>query len=143
MVMGKVFRNQRFPRFSRRFHFLLFATLIFLIWTHLPAPPEFENNTRADRRPPLHDVEAKPHFLYDSQFRKNPDYTYETTIDNSLKKLQGKVLSLYEGNDGAEDTIWQIFLQGDDNKSPFKRGTDSIAFEQLNKEWKYKVRCPM
>lgn len=118
--------------------FLLALTYYFL--NHLPAPPKTENNTSAGRPPPEHDVETRPHFLYQSPLRKDPDADYEGRLEDALKSIERNVLSTdYEGGEAdAESRIWQIMLQR--GSQTIDRARDSELFEERNSEWSYTVR---
>lgn len=138
--MAMVFRIRTCRYYSRRYYkliFFLFAVLLFLLWNRVPEPPKTENNTLMNRPPPRQKLASKPQFLHRSQFREHPDYEYETFLDYWLKRIEEKTLAENQGNVEATQTIWQISL-GPDRK-PMDRGSDSIAFENENKEWDYMV----
>lgn len=123
----------RAPRvFTRQGACITFIIFIWFLFYHLPDPPSTQNNTRADRPPPEHQVEDKPRFLYRSPFRNNPDLEYENRLSNSLAEIEEAVLASGESNI-SEDRIWQIA------KNEKHRGDDSIVFEGKHKEWKYTV----
>lgn len=118
--------------FTRRGACIAFIILIWFLFYHLPDPPSTQNNTRADRPPPEHQVEDTPRFLYRSPFRKNPDVEYEKQLSEALKEIEEAVLASQESNI-SEDRIWQIA------KNEKHRGEDSIIFEGKHKEWEYTV----
>lgn len=122
--------------YRRRFSLLLFAALTVLVWKYLPAPPEFENDTRHNRPTPNYNVGAKPQFLHRSRFREEPDHEYEAKVDNMLLSVETGVRSAGEMDNGGIGTIWQISLTGNEKH---ERDSDSIDFEQENKDWKYRV----
>lgn len=135
------------PSRARRWALLLVAGLIYLLLYHLPDPPKFENNTRADRPPPEHDVEVKPRFLYQSPYRAQPDAKYEAQLDYALRRIEAahRASSSSGGgsgggdNDQASDTIWQIML-GNHEDLLEDRGADSVLFEEQNPDWTHRVR---
>lgn len=118
--------------FTRRGAYILFIILIWFLIYHLPDPPSTQNNTRADRPPPEHQVEDTPRFIYRSPFRNNPDVEYEEQLSNALENIENAILASQESNI-SEDRIWQIA------KNEKHRGDDSIIFQGKNKEWKYNV----
>lgn len=118
--------------FTRRGACITFIIFIWFLFYHLPDPPSTQNNTRADRPPPEHQVEDTPRFLYRSPFRNNPDVEYEKQLSEALEEIEEAVLASQESNI-SEDRIWQIA------KNEKHRGDDSIVFEGKHKEWKYTV----
>ncbi|KAK4868210.1 hypothetical protein LT330_007408 [Penicillium expansum] len=56
-------------------------------------PPSTQNNTRADRPPPEHQVEDTPRFIYRSPFRNNPDVEYEEQLSNALENIENAILA--------------------------------------------------
>lgn len=118
---------------TRRGSCILFVTFIWFLFYHLPAPPSTQNNIRADRPPPEHQVEDTPRFIYRSPFRRNPDVQYEKQLANALEKIEKAVLAQSQEANISEDRIWQIA------KNAKHRGEDSIVFQGKNKEWAYTV----
>ncbi|KAJ5512773.1 hypothetical protein N7463_002325 [Penicillium fimorum] len=117
--------------FTRRGLFITFIIFIWFLFHHLPAPPPTKNNTRADRPPPVHQVEDKARFLYRSSFRNNPAIQYEKRLSWALERIEKTVLAQNQQNNIAEHRIWQIA------KDEKHRGEDSIIFQHKNKEWAY------
>lgn len=111
----------------------ILVIFIWLLFRHLPSPPVTQNNTRADRPRPKNQAEERPHFLFQSPFRKSPDLQYERQISDALERLAQSVLSKNHGNSRSEDRIWQIAA------NDAMRGTDSREFEARNDEWAYTV----
>ncbi|CAG8371438.1 unnamed protein product [Penicillium salamii] len=109
----------------------IFVIFIWLLFRHLPSPPVTQNNTRADRPRPKNQAEERPHFLFQSPFRKSPDLQYERQISDALERLAQGVLSQNHGNSRSEERIWQIAA------NDAMRGTDSRDFEARNDEWAY------
>jgi hypothetical protein len=141
--MAVTFQHRTPLYFARRYcklPRLLFAAFLFLFWNYLPEPPKSARNARMDRPTPEYNIADKPRFLHHSRFREHPDYEYETMIDDSLRKIEEKVLAESKGNIEANETIWQIMLGR--NRKSTDRGSDSIAFEHENREWVYKGRFP-
>ncbi|CAI7665719.1 unnamed protein product [Penicillium glandicola] len=110
---------------------IIFITFIWFLFYHLPAPPSTQNNTRADRPPPKHQVEDTARFIYRSPFRNNPDIQYEKQLSNALEEFEKAVLSQSQESNISGDRIWQIA------KDEEHRGDDSREFEQKNNEWEY------
>ncbi|KAH8703538.1 hypothetical protein BGW36DRAFT_287970 [Talaromyces proteolyticus] len=77
--------------------------------------------------------DATPRFLYRSPFRDDPDFAYEKSLSLALQGIEQTVLSENDGNNLAENIIWQIA------KDDEHRGSDSLSLEQENKGWKYSV----
>ena len=119
--------------YTRRGSCILFITFMWFLFYHLPAPPSTQNNTRADRPPPEHQVEDTPRFIYRSPFRSSPDFQYEKQLSDSLVKIEKAVLAQSQESNISEDKIWQIA------KNQKHRGDDSIVFQGKNKEWEYNV----
>lgn len=141
--MAVLFRNRTSFYITRRYSkvtWVLFAVLLFFLWDKIPEPSKTKNNAFMDRPTPEYNIAEKPQFLYHSKFRKNPNYAYEASIDNSLRRIEEKILAENGGNLDAPETIWQIMLGA--NKESNDRGPDSLAFEQQNQEWEYKGRFP-
>ncbi|KAL5363431.1 nucleotide-diphospho-sugar transferase [Aspergillus floccosus] len=115
----------------RRRSILALILFIFFLICHIPHPSAIKNNPRASRPPPKHRVDEQPHFLYRSPFRQNPDLEYEKRLSSALQKFEQEVLARDGGSNIAENRIWQI-AQDEDH-----RGSDSISFEQRNKDWTY------
>lgn len=140
-MMRPALRNRRFIYSLRRHYritWILLAVLIFVLWNNLPEPPKTENSNRMNRPTPQHVVITKPRFLHHSQFRENADHEYEALVDQSLREIENRALKASRGkNEADDDVIWQIML-GNDAKS-VDRSPDSIAFEQANSDWAYKV----
>jgi hypothetical protein len=118
---------------TRRGSCIIFIAFIWFIFYHLPAPPSTQNNTRADRPPPEHQVEDTPRFIYRSPFRNNPDVRYEKQLSDALENIEKAVLARSQESNISEDKIWQIA------KNQKHRGDDSIVFQGKNKEWEYNV----
>ncbi|KZN91205.1 Initiation-specific alpha-1,6-mannosyltransferase [Penicillium chrysogenum] len=97
------------------------------------SPPSTQNNTRADRPPPEHQVEDTPRFIYRSPFRNNPDVRYEKQLSDALENIEKAVLARSQESNISEDKIWQIA------KNQKHRGDDSIVFQGKNKEWEYNL----
>ncbi|KAJ5164917.1 uncharacterized protein N7500_006747 [Penicillium coprophilum] len=116
---------------TRRAIFITFIIFIWFLFYHLPAPPPTQNNTRADRPPPEHQVEDTARFLYHSPFRNNPAILYEKKLSQALERIENTVLAQNHQNNLAENRIWQIA------KDENQRGDDSIIFQHKNKEWAY------
>lgn len=125
-------RAFRYPVRRRVCTFVLILSLYCLLH-YLPDLPATQGNTWADQRPPKHHVDEKPHFLYRSPLRQNPDLEYEKQLSNALQKFEQEVLARNGGSERAEDRIWQIAQDED------YRGSDSLAFEQRNHDWTYTV----
>jgi hypothetical protein len=118
---------------TRRGFGIIFIISIWFLFYHLPAPPSTQNNTRADRPPPEHQVEDTPRFIYRSPFRNNPDVQYEKQLSDALEKIEKAVLARSQESNISEDKIWQIA------KNQKHRSDDSIVFQGKNKEWEYNV----
>lgn len=119
---------------TRKLSLLLLAALVYFIMYHLPPPPKTENNTNSDRKPPKYDIDTTPRFLHLSPFRENPDTEYERQVSKALSEIQSETLHENNGDNFAEEQIWQIALG-----KHVKRESDSFIFEQKNSEWKYSV----
>ncbi|KAJ5167509.1 uncharacterized protein N7482_006290 [Penicillium canariense] len=89
-----------------------------------------------DSRAGAANTEDRPHYLYHSAFRENPDLFYEEQLSIALQDLEHQQLSL-NGHEDTADTLWQIMLGQD--PSAEKRGDDSLDFEEKNSEWKYSL----
>ncbi|KAJ5360167.1 hypothetical protein N7517_009358 [Penicillium concentricum] len=111
--------------------FISFILFIWFLFYHLPAPPSTQNNTRADRPPPEHQVEDKAQFLFRSFFRNNPAIDFEKQLSRALQRIEKTVLAQNQEKNIAENRIWQIA------KDEKHRGDDSIIFQHKNKEWAY------
>jgi hypothetical protein len=118
---------------TRRGFCVIFIIFIWFLFYHLPAPPSTQNNTRADRPPPEHQVEDTPRFIYRSPFRNNPDVQYEKQLSDALEKIEKAVLARSQESNISEDKIWQTA------KNQKHRSDDSIVFQGKNKEWEYNV----
>ncbi|KAJ5230034.1 hypothetical protein N7489_010742 [Penicillium chrysogenum] len=118
---------------TRRGSCVIFIAFIWFLFYHLPAPPSTQNNTRADRPPPEHQVEDTPRFIYRSPFRNNPDVRYEKQLSDALENIEKAVLARSQESNISKDKIWQIA------KNQKHRGDDSIVFQGKNKEWEYNL----
>ena len=78
--------------------------------------------------------EDRPRYLYQSSFRKNPDWIYEERLSNALQEIERQQLALNSHEDKTH-TLWQIML----GHSAAIRGEDSLEFEKKNSEWEYSV----
>ena len=128
-------------RRSRRTLLLLVCVaLAYFLLSSLHSLRERKKKPYVARPPPRYDVEAKPHFLYTSPFRENPDLEFEAKLEDALRRIENGVLS---GSGRAEDgnnvdRIWQVMLQK--RSSQVIRKKESEQFEERNPEWKYTVR---
>lgn len=118
---------------GRRHSVVLIALLaLFALIRSLPA---LKNNL--DSRVGAVLSEDRPRYLYQSSFRKNPDWIYEEQLSNALQVIERQQLALNSDEDKTH-TLWQIML-GQDSSAAI-RGEDSLEFEKKNFEWKYSVR---
>ncbi|KAL3476172.1 hypothetical protein BJX99DRAFT_270608 [Aspergillus californicus] len=111
-------------------------TFLYILWRYLPEPPGTVNDTHADKPAPEYDVTSTPRFRYQSRFREDPDYEFETTIDEVLRWIEDQARMSPPEYD-AEKTIWQISL--DPSGHVRERGADSLAFERVNEGWEYNI----
>ncbi|KAE8355950.1 hypothetical protein BDV28DRAFT_11481 [Aspergillus coremiiformis] len=117
----------------RKLTLVFLVVLIYLVVYHLPPPPKTKNNTRADRQPPTYDVDTTPRYLHSSRFREDPDSEYEKKVSDALSEIEGNARRREHNWDSStDDRIWQVALG-----KYIERDTDSIEFEQENREWAY------
>ena len=121
-------------RYRRLRIFLVLIVLGYLLYYYFPAPPKTRNYVVANRPPPEHELQAKPNFLYSSRLRQDPDFEYETKLEDALLRIERSAPPV--GN-GVVKKIWQIMLQGTTNRKD--RSPDSILFEERNPDWLYTV----
>ncbi|EAU29238.1 conserved hypothetical protein [Aspergillus terreus NIH2624] len=123
-------RAFRYPVRRRVCTFVLILSLYCLLH-YLPDLPATQGNTWADQRPPKHHVDEKPHFLYRSPLRQNPDLEYEKQLSNALQKFEQEVLARNGGSERAEDRIWQIAQDEDYRGNPQNPPCASIEPQKL------------
>src|SRR5947207_7682140 len=74
-----------YRRWRTRVYVLLSLVLVFyLLRGHVPSPPQWQNDNRANRKAPQHETQEKPNFLYHSRFRRHPDADLETSLETVL-----------------------------------------------------------
>ncbi|KAF7720149.1 Alpha-1,6-mannosyltransferase [Penicillium ucsense] len=82
-------------------------------------------------------ADDRPRYLYRSSFRNDPDHVFEEQVSHALEEIERQQPAQHGAKESAH-TIWQIMLGSQDNGSP-TRGDDSLKFEEVNSEWKYKL----
>jgi len=112
---------------------LILVALVYLLCFHFPSPPTWQNNTRADRKAPHHEVREKADFLYHSRFRKQPDLELEATLDEALVQIETIANALTKPDEPLRK-IWQTA------KSNKERTADSELWVDQNPGWEYEVR---
>lgn len=127
----------RWSSCRRNLQLLFLVALVYFLVHQLPAPPEWKNDTRADRPAPRYDVESRPRFLHHSRFRQDPDVEYEARLTHALQRIERDALAKDGNKYGSQDRIWQIMLRRD--SSIINRNPDSVEFEEQNDDWEYSV----
>lgn len=117
-----------------RYKYAIVGALLVLILLAQTLPPL--QNTPGSH-PQQTPADGRPHFLYRSKFRTNPDLDYEQLVSKALDELAHNSSAATDSG-GSPDTLWQVYLGRE--PTPDLRGDDSVKFEQQNPEWKYKVR---
>ncbi|KAI9371066.1 hypothetical protein BJX61DRAFT_48852 [Aspergillus egyptiacus] len=122
------------PIVRRRWSVIVLIVLLYLVLHHLPSSSKNGRIVKGKWLPD-YSVDDIPRYLHHSSYRDHPDSEYERAVSSALQKLEQEVLAHNGGRYAAENRIWQIRL-GSDTES-VQRGSDSLKFEEANKEWEY------
>lgn len=116
---------------TRAYFWLSLILICYLLATHLPSPPKWQNDNRANRQAPRHETQEKPEFLYRSRFRWHPDFDLEENLDHALAKLEVGAPPIDEF---PIKRIWQTVKTADE------RPEESRLWEDGHPDWVYGVR---
>ena len=118
-------------RWRNRIYLLLFVTSIgYLLRTHLPSPPKWQNDNKASRKAPRHETQERPDFLYHSRFRQHPDLDLEGSLEIALARIEAAAASV---EPVPVKKIWQTA------KSYEERPEESRLWEEGHPDWEYEV----
>lgn len=127
-------------RFRRTLLLLVFIAVTLFLFINILSLRKQKTGPYVARPPPEYVINTKPHFLYTSPFRKDPDLEFETKLEDALKEIESDALS--RNGRGEDDDnlgrLWQVMLQK--NSDQIIRRPESEQFEQRNPEWPYTVR---
>jgi hypothetical protein len=121
------------PFIVRRRLSILILVVLFIFVLH--CLPSHNKRVVGGKWLPDYDVEERPRYLHRSSYRQSPDYAFERRVSGALEQIERNAIA-ENGDLRADDRIWQIRL-GTPNT---ERGSDSLQFEEKNKEWQYTVR---
>lgn len=129
-----VYSSSSYYRNCRRITAILVVAAIYLFLKHLPGTPKTENKVNSGRPTPYHDVDSRPHFLYHSAFREDPDIEYESRLEEALHRLEHRE---DDGLGEQSNHIWQVMLRK--SSRIINRSEDSKLFQERNSEWSHTV----
>jgi mannosyltransferase OCH1-like enzyme len=116
---------------TRTYLCLLLTWICYLLRTHLPSPPKWQNDNRANRKAPRHETQEKPDFLYDSRFRRHPNLELEASLEIALTRIEIAAPLIDEF---PVKKIWQTA------KSKEERPEEGRLWEEGHPDWEYEVR---
>jgi hypothetical protein len=118
-------------RWRNRTYLVLFLiSICYLLRTHLPSPPKWQNDNRASRKAPRHDTQETPDFWYQSRFRQHPDLDLEAKLENALVTIEITAPPL---ENSPVKKIWQTARSKDE------RPEESRLWEEGHPDWEYEA----
>jgi len=118
-------------RWKNRTYLVLFLiSICYLLRTHLPSPPKWQNDNRTSRKAPRHDTQQTPDFLYHSRFRQHPDLDFEAKLENALVTIEITAPPL---ENLPVKKIWQTARSKDE------RPEEGRLWEEGHPDWEYEA----
>src|SRR4051794_35859591 len=118
-------------RWKNRTHLVLsLISICYLLRTHLPSPPKWQNDSITSRKAPRHETQERPDFLYNSRFRQHPDLELEAKLENALATIE---LTASPLENLPVKKIWQTARSKDE------RPEESKLWEEGHPDWEYEA----